>query len=262
MPFRICRAILLSLLTTPLALPWGIDAHRLTARIATLHLETKAAAAVAEILGPSRTLADVSNLADDVRKTQPATSPWHYVDIPFDAEGFDRRRDCPGDQCLIAAIERFRDELKQPGRRPEARFEALHNLVHFMGDIHQPFHCVSRHDHGGNDVKAILLGRHTNLHQVWDSGILRYLEPDTEAQFERLREISPANLRVWSGGTPETWALESHRLAREVGYHFAGNSHGEVVLGRSYARRAAPVVERQLQIAAIRIAVVLNNIFR
>ena len=262
MPLRIWRVALLLVLTAPLALPWGVDAHRLTARIATLHLETKAAAAVAEILGPGRTLADIANVADDVRKTQPTTAPWHYVDIPFDAEGFDRRRDCPGDQCVIAAIERSREELKNPGLRPEARFEALYNLVHFIGDVHQPFHCITRHDHGGNDVNVLLLGRHTNLHQVWDSGILRYLEPSPELQFEKLSQISPANLRVWSGGTPETWALESHRLAREFGYRFAGNSHGEVVLGRPYARRAAPIVERQLQTAAIRIAVVLNNIFR
>jgi hypothetical protein len=216
---------------------------------------------VSEILGPGRRLADIANLSDDARKERPATAPWHYVNIPFDAEGFYRPRDCPEDQCVIGAIERFRDELRKPGLLPEARFEALFHLVHFIGDLHQPLHCLAR-DHGGNDLQVVFLGRPNNLHRVWDTELIRYLDPSPERLLEKLSAIPATSERVWTGGTPESWALESHRLARGVAYRLGRKTHQGVVLDRSYARRATPVVTQQLQKAGIRIAVVLNNVFR
>jgi hypothetical protein len=52
------------------------------------------------------------------------------------------------------------------------RLEALKFVVHFVADIHQPLHCADDGDRGGNRVRVIFLGRNTNLHAVWDWGIL------------------------------------------------------------------------------------------
>jgi hypothetical protein len=41
-------------------------------------------------------------------------------------------------------------------------------LMHFAGDIHQPLHCVSGADAGGNCVKRGGLRADRNLHAVWD----------------------------------------------------------------------------------------------
>ena len=48
-------------------------------------------------------------------------------------------------------------------------------LIHFVGDIHQPLHCVSRYtkkhpngDRGGNDFK-LQHGQYRNLHLLWDA---------------------------------------------------------------------------------------------
>jgi hypothetical protein len=41
-----------------------------------------------------------------------------------------------------------------------------------VADVHQPLHCADNGDRGGNAIQVTFLGRRTNLHAVWDSGIL------------------------------------------------------------------------------------------
>ena len=47
-------------------------------------------------------------------------------------------------------------------------------MVHIVGDIHQPLHAGHAEDKGGNDIKIKYRGRDTNLHSLWDSGLLDY----------------------------------------------------------------------------------------
>ncbi len=50
---------------------------------------------------------------------------------------------------------------------------ALRFFVHLVQDLHQPMHVADRNDRGGNNLQ-LQYGRYdnTNLHQVWDSGLL------------------------------------------------------------------------------------------
>ena len=239
---------------------WGPDGHKIVARIAERHLEAKAARAVRQILGPDRKLADIASIADDVRNEQ--TGPWHYVNIPISSSVFEGALYCPNNHCVVGAIERFRDQLKAPGTSPQAAFEALYNVVHFVGDMHQPLHCGDRRDRGGNEVKVEFLGKPTNLHRVWDSGILDFLHMDWEILARKLGKISKSKRSAWSRGSVESWAMESHDLARDVAYRFQTPASGPVVLGEAYARRGGPVVRRQLAKAGIRLAYVLNQVYR
>ena len=52
------------------------------------------------------------------------------------------------------------------------RATALKWVVHLVGDLHQPLHAGEHADSGGNDVKLSFDGRPTNLHSLWDSGLL------------------------------------------------------------------------------------------
>ena len=83
---------------------------------------------------------------------------------------------CTDGNCVSAQIERnlklLADKDKDPNKRVPARerLMALAFLVHFIGDLHQPFHAGDRGDRGGNDFKAsygVIAGR-TNLHSIWD----------------------------------------------------------------------------------------------
>src|SRR5215831_14134107 len=47
-------------------------------------------------------------------------------------------------------------------------------LIHFVGDIHQPFHVGHREDLGGNKVKVTWFNVSTNLHSVWDEQLINF----------------------------------------------------------------------------------------
>ena len=127
--------------------------------------------------------ASVATWADVVKNEH--TAPWHFVDILKDQTAYDPQRDCKGDNCIIAQIERFRGILGDTTRREAERIVVLKYLVHFLGDLHQPPHCADNMDRGGNDVLVTFLGQETNphtqklwyLHAVWDQGIIE--EKDT-----------------------------------------------------------------------------------
>jgi hypothetical protein len=252
--------LLLVLAACQAAFSWGPAGHKIIGQIAEQHLNPAALAAVRQILGSGGHLADIANLADDLRNAE--TAPWHYVNIPIDAAVFDRRRYCPGDRCVVGAIERFRDQLRDPAATAELRYEALYNVVHFVGDLHQPLHCGDRGDRGGNDVRVEFRGEATNLHKVWDEGILEWILQSRRADWEAFArnegKISRSRRVSWSRGTPESWAMESHDLAREAAYRFPEDGAGPVVLSMDYVRRSVPVVRSQLAKAGIRLAYVLN----
>ncbi len=43
-----------------------------------------------------------------------------------------------------------------------------------MGDLHQPLHMGYGNDKGGNKMQINYNFRGTNLHSLWDSGIIEY----------------------------------------------------------------------------------------
>jgi len=88
-------AILVTLLSSPALLQaWSAQGHRLVGLIAAERLTPVAKQNVAWLLD-GQTLADVSSWADTLTSEQVQTSYWHYLNIPPDARGYDRDRDCP-----------------------------------------------------------------------------------------------------------------------------------------------------------------------
>jgi hypothetical protein len=84
----------LMLLLPCVCLAWGGEGHQLVALIAEDHLTPQAKATVKDLLdGGNISDADVANWADEVRRERRDTVPWHFVNIPHDAKGFDRERD-------------------------------------------------------------------------------------------------------------------------------------------------------------------------
>src|SRR5437867_384977 len=73
---------------------WGSQGHRLAALVAANHLTPIARQNVSRLLG-TESLADVSMWADAYVDGNFQTYSWHFVDIPLDARGYDRERDCP-----------------------------------------------------------------------------------------------------------------------------------------------------------------------
>lgn len=263
-------AALLVLLSLPAtALAWGSEGHRVTAEIAEQYLQPATARQVRELLAieNATTLAQVSTWADDIRPQRRETTRWHFVDIPIHPPSgtpaaYDAERDCPRGDCVVAAIERFEAVLRDRSAAPRRRLEALKFIVHFVADVHQPLHCADNGDRGGNDIHVTFRGRRTNLHAVWDWGILApAVRGDERAYALRLaKTITPAELAKWRGGSPADWANESYDIARQLIYgewpHEAGR------LPASYAPMALPVVDAQLKRAGVRLAAVLNAVLQ
>jgi hypothetical protein len=72
---------------------------------------------------------------------------------------------------LVSAIANYTTRVATTSLSATQRQEALKFLDHFLGDIGQPLH-VENYEVGGNDISVKCSGSTSNLHAVWDSGIL------------------------------------------------------------------------------------------
>lgn len=251
---------------------WGPVGHHLVARIALTRMSEPARAAAKAILGDDDFVTSAT-WADDVRQARPETYNWHFVDIPYGEARYDAARDCKaadrGD-CVIAAITRLRAKLADAATPALERREALKFIIHFVGDLHEPLHTIDNHDKGGNDVRVIAdAGRLTNLHAMWDSGIMngRHLDEQTYAAMllSNLDEhpLSPSELQ----DNVVSWSEASHKIAEDVVYKYPQFVKDEtpkepITLDQAYLKRAEPIIDRQLQLAGARLAVLLNATLR
>lgn len=246
------------------AFGWGPEGHNLVARLAAAHLTPTAAARVAEILGPGVTLQSVSTWPDQIRRERAATAPWHYIDIPIDQPHLDMARDCPKGDCVLAKIEDFKKVVVDPAATAVQRKEALMFLVHFVGDMHQPLHCSDNKDKGGNDVKLDFFGRPSNLHSVWDSGLLGRLGQEDALFTGYSTDLTDKRAKKWGKGTVNAWAEQSHKAAQKVVYGMLPKAPagGQVKVDATYEHLADPVIKDQIEKAGARLAALLNATLR
>jgi len=134
------------------------------------------------------------------------------------------------------------------------RLVALKYLVHFVGDLHQPLHAGYLDDKGGNTYQLQAFMRGSNLHALWDTGILKSLNEDADSLSARLLK---SGVKVPDGDfDPARAAEESCRIVGETGFY------PERRVGADYIEKYVPVMERRLATAGARLAVVLNKVFR
>lgn len=255
-PASLCRFLLtLALFATGLpAVAWGGYGHRVVASIADSQLGPAARRGVDALLAlePGATLASVSTWADEQRGLE--TAPWHFLNLPRNAAcRYEPARDCPAGQCVVAAIETQTRRLASSAA-PAERLEALKYVVHLLADVHQPLHVGWAEDRGGNRHQLQAFGRGTNLHALWDSGLLRQRTMPAEAlAAELLSQTPPA--RLLEASRPADWARESCEIASAPGFH-PGRE-----LPVTYVDTYLPVVDARLLAAGWRLAGTLNRAF-
>jgi hypothetical protein len=127
-------------------------------------------------------------------------------------------------------------------------------------------HVADRGDRGGNDLQ-VRYGRFhpTNLHQVWDSGLLRSRYRNEHGLWRDLADLaSQAASLEWPKGRIEDWADESLELGRRAYQDPATRlplQSGDA-LGRAYERKNVPRAVERLARAGVRLASLLNEIFK
>ena len=141
----------------------------------------------------------------------------------------------------------------------DQRALALRFIVHIIGDLHQPLHVGNGTDRGGNDVKVTWFGELTNLHSVWDSGMIDRQELSFTEYTNRLeRRLTPEQTSSWWDARPQSWIGESAKL-RDVLYPAA--SEQPAALGYAYQFQHLPTVETRLAQSGIRVAAYLDALF-
>lgn len=246
-------ALLLLAGGTSESLAWGPEGHVVIAIVAEHRMSDEARTAVRAMLSGAP-LAAAALSADQFRPTPPETARWHRVGIPFDARSYDPARDCaalPAGDCVIEAITRASDVILDSDAQPLDRADAIRWTVHLMGDLHQPFNAIERNgDGGGKAVDVWFFDERTTLHALWDDGLIRHTGLTAEEYAEHLeRDIIPTlDAGTVRAGDTDRWALDSHDVAR------GAYVDDEARLGQAYVDAQVPVLDRQLALAAMRLA--------
>jgi hypothetical protein len=181
--------------------------------------------------------------------------PYHFINFPKHANTYEQQRDCKLRNCVIEAIAWYLAVLKSPDAPRNEKRVALRFVAHLVGDIHQPLHAGFAEDRGGNSVDVRFNGRKTNLHSLWDTGLVE-LEEGTPAEIAARIEKAATDeeRKQWQGSTPDQWALESLAIVRVQVYQLTAS--GEITA--DYTERAEPVIRTRLGQAGARLAWLLN----
>lgn len=232
---------------------FGVAGHAVASAVAESRLCSRALEAVAR-LGDGQTLDQLSRWADGIRSVPEweHSAPWHYMNIADDASLAQYRTPASGD--VLWAIQVFEQQLADESLTREARGEALRFLVHFIVDIHQPLHVGRQQDRGGNAISLQVDGQRTNLHRLWDSGIIARDSGARDRYLASVVALADANASAWGAASPRDWAAESKGL-RALVYDFDGAPNA------AYFDEAGSVLRGQLARAGVRLAATLNDIF-
>lgn len=212
-----------------------------------------------------------STWPDEIRRSgSPYDHPeWHFIDYPLRPPSFPFE---PGPQPtndVLFGIAQCEQTLSDTNADPELRAAYLSYLVHLVGDMHQPLHCESffdadypNGDRGGNDFYVKLDQGGVRLHGIWD-GLLGEVESPTiqwQHATEILEDYPRASLHeLKKDTTPESWSLESRKLAIKYGYldgYLRGGTNFEsaLPLPGDYLSNAKSVAERRAALAGYRLA--------
>jgi len=262
--------IALTLLIPSTLVGWGPEGHEIVASLAQSRLSRQAKRGIRSLIG-GENLVSIADWADEVRSERDESSNWHFVNIPKDASGFSEQRDCfmpngthkgaatDHHNCVVDRIEIFQHVLADRSAPREDRIDALKFLVHFVGDVHQPFHGIGDAA-GGNGVAVTEFGstecgQHPcNLHGSWDIGLIEHTGMGVREYVTHLDKLI-AKEHLTASGSPEDWANESHGDAES-----AWVADGAQI-DETYYQKEIKVVDRRLALAGLRLAAVLNEAF-
>ncbi|MBV9018060.1 MAG: hypothetical protein JO058_20620 [Alphaproteobacteria bacterium] len=299
------------LLQVPQAAAWGPEAHRAIGLIADKVLQKNDAPAHQKLeallqsdkenrltktdIASEATWADI--LRDRSQEARFATSNWHAVRLRPDSpdisaacsghkplpEGYPASHG-PQDNCVVDKILQFERELQNPDTSSGEKLAAVQFLLNLVADVNDPLLAIDHGDQGGA-CTAVQIGAKppVRLSTYWETTLVgEVVGRDPVGGAARiLASISPADAQKWAAGDPESWALESHEVAKTVVYGFpadagagkytfpgsrgAEESCGEATLyrvGADYETKALAAAKQQLAKGGIRLFQVLGSSFK
>ena len=154
---------------------WGETGHEAVALIAEQNMTPQALQQVQAILG-DMTMLQASIWPDIVKHTSgwQHTAAYHFADTESGQSYFDdfNRPNFIQNGDVIRALVKAEDILRDSSTTTTQKKYALAFMIHFVGDLHQPLHEGHPEDLGGNKIRATFFGKRTNLHAIWDYGMI------------------------------------------------------------------------------------------
>ena len=238
---------------------WGVTGHRVVAEIAENHLTNRAKRKLKKLIGKQK-LAYWANWPDNVRNSPEwkNTSTWHYVNIPPQEtkEQFIEQLKNNNKPNIYTAIQNVKGVIVDKNTPDADREIYLRFLVHFLGDMMQPMHTGREEDLGGNLIKIQFFKKDTNLHSLWDSGLIDNTKY-SYTEYARVLDVkSKEEIKQIQSGSLEDWLYESHQAANQL---YASVKPGENY-SYDYQEQYKDLLERQLLHAGLRLAKILNEV--
>jgi hypothetical protein len=245
---------------------WGDQGHKAIWNVAQRHLTPQVKARIAGILAGDK-LAMTPIWLDKARSAgkNPPTGPlkddaetkafiadfahndiWHYVNLPVGAVSYSQSADFTGEDDVVQRINFCIDILEGKKQGMSERI-ALRVLIHLVGDIHQPLHCVTGYydtadlskpilekgtnagkpfkdfeDRGGNQL-FFGSSKFDELHGFWDSNLVKDVIGGSGSYIELADQLDDM-LATTDSATQghdhhawaEQWANESLKLGTEA----------------------------------------------
>jgi hypothetical protein len=250
---------------------WGRKGHETVARLAEEQLTPSAQRFIRQILTieQKNSLSEIALWADFIRNNPFIRQQAHTLRLPLTEAPYDSSIHCVDSKCPIATINLAISILRSNLHTPESKMIALKQLVHIVGDIHQPLHASE--DPGFWYV--LYRGRRVRLHFVWDDSIIEAQQYSIDDLVRQM--LSEKSARATELKSPTDWAIESRDIARDIilprfykldsvirEHSNRGKYNSEIKLDEDYMEIHWPIVKLRLSQAGDRLAKIIENVAR
>ena len=176
--------------------------------------------------------------------------PYHYVNFKKGEVVKDKSA-----SNIISVLNKTIKELHNYKSYSKAEVKIkLCILFHLIGDLHQPLHVGYASDKGGNKCQVNYNGKGTNLHSLFDSGIIksRKITVNDCVKYKysksEIKRIQKIDVIEWSNQSrsflDEIYSIQGHKVSEE------------------YVVKVEPIIKEQLYKAGLRLASVLEETFK
>ncbi|RZL49199.1 MAG: S1/P1 Nuclease [Pedobacter sp.] len=241
---------------------WGTLGHRIVGEVAETYINAKTRLAIKQILG-NETMAMSANWADFIKSDTSYNylSSWHYVNLPIDLSTSDVYRfldSQPAPNIYNKANEMIA-VLKNPKSTADQKKLALRLIIHMVGDMHQPMHTARKEDLGGNKVQLLWFGEKSNLHKVWDEGLIDFQQLSYTEYSKAINFTTPQQVANWQKTSLKECVVESYAICNKI---YATGIKNDDKLSYKYNFDWIGSVNEQLLKGGVRLAGILNAIYK
>jgi hypothetical protein len=238
-----------------MAFAWGMTGHRVIGKIAEMNLGNHAIKNLNQVLD-NASVAMVSNWGDFIKSDSALayTAIWHYKDLPsgLTRDEFNKQALTLENGEVVYRVLQLINELKA---HPDNSMD-LKILIHLIGDMHQPLHMGHPEDKGGNMIKIRWMGRETNLHSLWDSGLIDMQQLSYREYADYLYRTHKFDLPPFKPSMVLDWAWGTYQAAQVV-----YNSVDDLKNPFYYDYKYLSLLESRLTDAGDHLAIVLNYLY-